>query len=126
MTKSRAQHNTFKDAYVHEMSVSVTFGAPCLGTILGALSGSSKYVLFFIAFGAHVLQTTLHSGLGASSFRAGLPLGLYAFWSPSQQTPPPKDSRTVRARPDARRQGRHMSVPQALVGPRRGYFQTSS
>ena len=65
MKASRSQHVTVKGAHVHETLVSVTFGAPCVGTILGAASECSKYVTFSIAFGAPVLQTTVCVMFGA-------------------------------------------------------------
>ena len=65
MKASRSQHVTVKGAHAHETSVSVTFGAPCVGTILGAVSECSKYVTFSIAFGAPVLQTTVGVMFGA-------------------------------------------------------------
>ena len=59
------QHGMLKGAHVHGTSVSVAFGAPCAETILGALSGCSKYVTFSNTFGAPVLQTTVCVAFGA-------------------------------------------------------------
>ena len=65
MTASRSRHVTLKGAHVHETSVGVTFCAPCVGTILGAVSECSKYVTFSNTFGAPVLQTTVCVAFGA-------------------------------------------------------------
>ena len=65
MEVSRWQHGMLKGAHVHGTSVSVAFGAPCAGTILGALSECSKYVTFSNTFGAPVLQTTVCVAFGA-------------------------------------------------------------
>ena len=104
MKASRSQHVTVKGAHVHETSVGVTFGAPCVGTILGAVSECSKHVTFSIAFGAPVLQTTVGAVFGAR--RRSVPPRLLeaslATWAANAG----HDFRDTPARQESRRQVR--------------------
>ena len=65
MTPTRSPRDASEGARVHEIAMRVTFGAPCVGTILGAASECSKHGMRSIAFGAFVLQTTMRVKVGA-------------------------------------------------------------
>ena len=65
MKAGRSQHGMFKGAYVHETSVSVAFGAFCIGTILGAALEGSKNLMFSFTFGAQVHETSVSATFGA-------------------------------------------------------------
>ena len=71
---SWSQHGLLKGGHVHETSVSVAFGALCIGTILGAASGGSKYRMFSFTSGAHVHETLVGVTFGAP--RRSVPLRL--------------------------------------------------
>ena len=123
MTTSSSQHVTSKGALVHEMSLCVAPGESRCGTNFRALSRCSKYVMFSITFGAHVLQTTVCVTFGARrrSVPSRLLGGALATWAakagqefrdapaPSGFTPP----RSPR------------SVPDNLTGPHHEHIQTS-
>ena len=65
MRVSRSQLDTFHCARVHEISLCVPYAASRFCTSSRALSQRSKYVMFSIAFGAHVLQTPMCVASGA-------------------------------------------------------------
>ena len=122
MKASRSQHVTVKGAHVHETSVSVTFGASCLGTILGVVSECSKYLMFSLTFGAHVHETSVSVTFGAP--RRSVPLCLLetrlATWAA-------KAGQEFRSALDSSRitsQRSPQSAPGHLPRPHREYVQT--
>ena len=52
-------HDAFKSSHVHHMSLRVTYFASSFGTRFRVFSKCSKYVMFSICLGAHVLQTAV-------------------------------------------------------------------
>ena len=101
--------------------MSVTFGAPCVGTILGAVSECSKYVTFSIAFGAPVLQTTVGVMFGAR--RRSVPPRLLETSLATWAAKAGHDFGDTPARQESRRQVRP-EVPRTTVqGPTTSTFR---
>ena len=71
---SWSQHGLLNGAHVYETSVSVAFGALCIGTIFSAASGCSKYLMFSLTFGAQVHEPSVGVAFGAP--RRSVPLCL--------------------------------------------------
>ena len=122
MKTGRSQHGMLNGAHVHETSLSVTFGALCIGTILSAPSECSKYLMFSLTFGAQVHEASVSVTFGAS--RRSVPLCLLetnlATWAA-------KAGQEFRNAPDPSGISAPRSPPSAaghLSRPHREYVQT--
>ena len=122
-----SQHESLKDAHVHETTVCVTSGALRVGTNFRVLRRCSEYVMIYITSGTHVHQTTLYVTYGAR--RRSVPLGLLerllAIWAAKAA----QDSGTVPAggRLGCQRRpgmpcGPSFGMPAATSGPPVGYL----
>ena len=60
-----SQHVALSGAYVHEMTLCVTFGAPCSGTTFRVLTRFSKYITISLTSGALVSETIVCVTFGA-------------------------------------------------------------
>ena len=123
MTTGRSQHVTVKGGQVHEVSLCVTFVASRFGTNSRALFQSSTYVMFSLAFGAHVLQTTTCVTFGAP--RCSVPPRLLetslATWTAKagqefRSAPAPSGITSPRS---------PRSAPGNVTGPHHEHFQSS-
>ena len=60
-----SQHVALSGAYVPEITLCVTFGAPCSGTTFRVLTRCSKYITISLTSGALVSETTVCVTFGA-------------------------------------------------------------
>ena len=108
MEASWSQHCLFQGAHVHETSVCVEFGAPCVGPTFSAASACLKVLRVFHSFRCAGARNFRARGVGAR--RRSVPRCLLETSLRLGSLQPAKNSGVLPVHHESRRQGRFIML----------------